>query len=394
MSTTKNTVKHRVDMTLVEVSDLPRMNGWRALIQDKDGDQVIVNTANITKDGPGSTVLCHPSTLEKVSGTPINPPMIPGERYWSLSQGEAFDGDEYVEHDTMEAKPGLADLAPFVKLGAWNAPFHRRVLVRHLNESEGADFGTNDIHSTSPSKVKSGDVLIIADKATRAGFVEYFCGTVYTTDGKLALEPMFSLRHLNGEGARTTFNRAIDASHSFWETALDPIGHHREWFVVEPQVYATPGGNDPTDHMVNIPKAQALNHERDINALTDRLHDIAEDAEWCEQFDKVMDAVGLERRKEPESDWTITAEAEGVWVDDSPSSGLDQFLAGEEGDEVVAMTTSKAEYTGTVEFKFSITARKSDLDEILGEERLRQELTVEFDEITEIRVIDKEPADD
>ena len=101
--------------------------------------------------------------------------------------------------------------------------------------------------------------------------------------------------------------------------------------------------------------AVPTSHTEYMHSLTEQLHQIADDWDWCSEFDEAMDEAGLETRSR---DRVARVRVMGDFTYSHPSSDVDRAIREDLGQDV-AVTTDRIDFSGAVEVDVYFTGRPS-----------------------------------
>jgi hypothetical protein len=103
----------------------------------------------------------------------------------------------------------------------------------------------------------------------------------------------------------------------------------------------------------------ALDAERTaFEEFNERTNDIAEDAGWCEEYDRIVTSVGMTGRN---MKWDVEVEVEFTFSNTDPSSRVDEFLASHH--DLSGLTISNADYKATATITITVEGKDSDAAE-------------------------------
>jgi hypothetical protein len=118
-----------------------------------------------------------------------------------------------------------------------------------------------------------------------------------------------------------------------------------------------PARIDNVDALTDL-RATLVRMQTAFTDLNYELNDIADEAEWCDEYERIIEAEGMVPREKRVVDWEIKVEVKLSFVLDSPGSEVDEGIQSETGLE--DFEASEVRVTGKCEVTFTRSAKSEE----------------------------------
>lgn len=136
-------------------------------------------------------------------------------------------------------------------------------------------------------------------------------------------------------------------------------------------------------------------HEEYFEGMNDALNTLANEKEWCSDYEAVIEPFGMPGRKGAKRNWNVVVEASGTVELSSPPSHMDDMI-GEHFEEMQYLSTSSISFTGTMRVSLYVEdCTEDDVEEQISDSMIEDALGEAYSaEINDWSIQSKEATDD